>query len=109
MILQHKAMLPGKRARKGNRTLMENTTLNHSIIRKKFPNERMMYMIEQKQNITKEYAVAYCILAYNSLTTRIPKKDRNPEKIANEMIECMRKYKPKQALNFANKILNSKN
>ena len=66
-------------------------------------------MIEQKQNITKEYAVAYCILAYNSLTTRVAKKERNPEKIANKMIECMRKYPPKQALKLANKILNTKN
>lgn len=66
-------------------------------------------MIEQKQNITKEYAVAYCILAYNSLTTRVAKKDRNTEKMAHEMIECMRKYKPKQALKLANKILNTKN
>lgn len=66
-------------------------------------------MIEQKQNITKEYAVAYCILAYNSLTTRVSKKERNPEKMANKMIECMRKYPPKQALKLANKILNTKN
>lgn len=65
-------------------------------------------MIEQKQNITKEYAVAYCILAYNSLTTRVSKKERTPEKIAQEMIECMRKYKPKQAISLANKVLNVK-
>ena len=65
-------------------------------------------MIEQKENITKEYAVAYCILAYNSLTTRVAKKDRNAKKMAHEMIEYMRKYKPKQALKLANKILNTK-
>lgn len=65
-------------------------------------------MIEPKESITKEYAVAYCILAYNSLTTRISKKERTPEKIGHEMVECMRKYRPKQALMIANKILNKK-
>lgn len=62
-------------------------------------------MEEQNQNITKGYAVAYCILAYNSLITRVPKKERSLERIGHEMIECMRKYKPKRALMLANKIL----
>lgn len=64
-------------------------------------------MIEQNQNITKGYAVAYCVLAYNSLVTRVQKKERTPERIGHEMVECMRKYKPKQAVNKANKILNN--
>ena len=36
-------------------------------------------MIEQKQKITK--AVSYCIIAYNSITTRVPKKNRTAEGI----------------------------
>ena len=31
-------------------------------------------MIEQKQKITKADAVSYCIIAYNSITTRVQKK-----------------------------------
>lgn len=62
-------------------------------------------MIEAKQNITKEYAVAYGIIAYNTVTTTISKKKRNAETFANEMIASMRKYKPRQAINVANKIL----
>lgn len=65
-------------------------------------------MIEPKQNITKEYAVAYSILAYNSLITRVPKKDRNLENMGHQMVLCMRKYTPKDALKNANKLLYKK-
>lgn len=65
-------------------------------------------MIEPKQNITKEYAVAYSILAYNSLTTRVPKKNRNLENMGHQMVLSMRKYSPKDALKNANKLLYKK-
>lgn len=38
-------------------------------------------MMEQKQKITKADAVSYCIIAYNSITTRVPKKNRTAEGI----------------------------
>lgn len=38
-------------------------------------------MIEQKQKITKADAVSYCIIAYNSITTRVAKKNRTAEGI----------------------------
>lgn len=38
-------------------------------------------MMEQKQKITKADAVSYCIIAYNSITTIVPKKNRTAEGI----------------------------
>lgn len=83
---------------------MEITKLNRSYSYKS--KERVKKMIEPNQNITKAYAVAYCVLAYNTILTRVAKKERTPERIGHEMIACMRKYKPKKALLLANKILN---
>lgn len=66
-------------------------------------------MMEQKQKITKADAVSYCIIAYNSITTRVPKKNRTAEGYGCEMVSAMREYTPEQAMKKAEKILNDSN
>jgi hypothetical protein len=58
---------------------------------------------EQNQNITKQYAVSYAILAYNHLH---PKADAT--EFACNMIEIMRAMKPRFAVKEADKILQGK-
>ena len=55
---------------------------------------------EQNQNITKQYAVSYAMLAYNHLH---PKADAT--EFACNMIEIMRAMKPRFAVKEADKIL----
>lgn len=61
-------------------------------------------LLENKQNITKEYAVSYALLTYNHLH---PNCDE--VKFACAMIELMRAIKPRFAVKEANKLLDEKN
>lgn len=58
---------------------------------------------EQNQNITKQFAVSYAILAYNHLH---PKADAT--ELACNMIEIMRAIKPRFAVKEADIILQGK-
>lgn len=62
-------------------------------------------MLEQNQNVTKQYAVSYAILATHSLINS--KKKITCEKIGTEMIAMMRAVKPKEAVKKADQILSS--
>jgi hypothetical protein len=55
---------------------------------------------EQNQNITKQYAVSYAMLAYNYLHP-----DEDASELGWQMIELMRAIRPKFAVKEADKLL----
>lgn len=61
-------------------------------------------MLEQNQNITKQYAVAYAVLALKEVKPKAPTAFYSD--VGKEMVKLMRIYKGKEAIKKANKILN---
>ena len=60
--------------------------------------------LEQNQNITKQYAISYAMIAYNNLH---PKEDVSD--FGFQMIELMRAIRPRFAVNEADRILRKTN